>query len=73
MTEPRMNATMRLTALICAAILMWSAMPAPRWAASLETASFRLSLSIDAGSVRLRTGASGTGQSQSGAAFVIRR
>lgn len=63
MTEPKLIATLKLVALMCAALLLWNGVPAPRWAAGLETASFRLSLSMNADTVRFRTGAFVSGQS----------
>ncbi len=64
MTEPKLIATLKLVALMSAALLLWNGIPAPRWAAGLETASFRLSLSMNADTVRFRTGAFETGQSR---------
>jgi hypothetical protein len=63
MTDPKKTATMRLLALVGMVLLVWSVTPAPRWAASIEIASFRLSLSGEGATVRLRTGVFDSGQS----------
>jgi hypothetical protein len=63
MNDPKNTATMRLLALVGMVLLAWSVTPAPRWAASIEIASFRLSLSGEGATVRLRTGVFDSGQS----------
>ena len=72
-TDLKTSALIRLVALLCAVLLVWAATPAPRWAASIETASFRLSLTIDAETVRLRTGAFDSGQERARTLFELRR
>ncbi len=64
MNDAKMTAAMKLVVAVCAVLLLWNAAPSPRWAASLEIASFRLALSSDGGTVHLRTEASGSGQSR---------
>lgn len=61
MSDPKMFARMKLVALLFAALLLWTG-PTRHWAAGLETASFRLSLSVGADAVRFRTVAFDSGQ-----------
>ena len=60
MTDAKMIA--KLLAMVGAVLLLWHVAPAPHLAASVEVASFRASVSVDGASVRLRTGASDSGQ-----------
>lgn len=65
-------AVLKLAALLCAALLLGNAIPAQRWAAGIETASFRLSLSLNADAVRFRTAAFESGQSGLSVIFEAR-
>ena len=56
MTDPEPINKLKLAALLCAAlVLVISLVPGPRWVAAMETASFRLSLSVNSEPVRFRT------------------
>lgn len=73
MTEPEPITKLRLVALFCAAFLLLNVLSGPRWAAAVETGSFRLSLSMSSNTVRFRTGAFETGQSGLNLIFERRR
>ena len=62
MTRTRSGTVLKLAAL-CGFALLIHAAPAPRMSAGLELFSLRVSLSVGGEPVRLRTGASESGQS----------
>jgi hypothetical protein len=71
MTEPEPIKKLKLVVLVCAAILLLNIASGRTWVAAMETASFRLSLSLTGDTVRFRTGSSDTGRS--GFKFVFER
>ncbi len=74
MPEPQPINRLKLVALLCAALLLvLSLVPGPRWVAAMETASFRLSLSVNSEPVRFRTGSFDSGQSGLSLIFERRR
>lgn len=73
MTEPEPIKKLKLVALICAAILLLNIVSGRQWVAAMETASFRLSLSLTSDTVQFRTGASDSGRSGLNLIFERRR
>jgi hypothetical protein len=62
MNQPEPINKLKLAALICAALLLLNVVSGRHWVAAVETASFRLSLSLTSDTVRFRTGSSDSGQ-----------
>lgn len=62
MNQPEPINKLKLAALICAALLLLNVVSGQNWVAAVETASFRLSLSLSSDTVRFRTGPSDYGQ-----------
>lgn len=62
MNQPEPINKLKLAALICAALLLLNVVSGRHWGAAVETASFRLSLSLTSDTVRFRTGSSDSGQ-----------